>query len=678
MGQLETIASHAVGTYSGLSDQELLNFVRAEMQRAVGFENDQELCSDRETALNYVKGVMPDVPSLDNRSRAVSTDVADAIESLMPDLMEIFTGGDDVAAFLPVKPEDEAAARQETDYLNHVIFQDNPGFLNLYSGFKDALLLKTGIWKFWWQKDLSSSDEEFAGKNIVEVQLAARDGEIIGLAPEKAPEEGDGERSFRFTLRRTADRSGARYMAVPPDDFAVAPDTIRLADATYCVMRSRPRAQELIAEGYDAEKVRALPALGAGDDNTIQRARDTAGEHEKAGEESDNDLRQVEIRDHYIRVLDSSSEGGDRLTLWRVTTDAEATVLLDKSRESLVPFAAGSPYLTAHRFYGVSLAEKLFEIQRIKTALTRAVLDGAYFALNQRYEVATGAGRAGDYTISDLLRNEPGMPVRSIDGNAVRPISAGGLNFDAYGALEYFSTVAEQRSGIVRNAQGLNPDTLHDTARGAMALINAAQKRVRLIARILAETCIKELYLGLHAVLRENASAERIVRLSGKWVPVDPSRWGSRNAMTIEVGLGASGREVEVAALRQIGDMMQMIVGGQGGAIGPIVTPQNVFNLATDTAIRLGRRRPERYFTDPGLSPLGAPLQAPSLAADNGEAAWRMASLEQKTAVAREKIASEAQLKREQMAAEFELRRYQIDRQAERKAAPVEMGGSSV
>jgi hypothetical protein len=231
--------------------------------------------------------------------------------------------------------------------------------------------------------------------------------------------------------------------------------------------------------------------------------------------------------------------------------------------------------------------------------------------------------------------------------------------------------VAEQRSGIVRNAQGLNPDTLHDTARGAMALINAAQKRVRLIARILAETCIKELYLGLHAVLRENASAERIVRLSGKWVPVDPSRWGSRNAMTIEVGLGASGREVEVAALRQIGDMMQMIVGGQGGAVGPIVTAQNVFNLATDTATRLGRRRPERYFTDPANAPPAAP-------AAGGEAAYRMAALEQKTAVAREKIASEAQLKREQMAAEFELRRYQIDRQAERKPGPVEMGGTRV
>src|SRR5690606_26922049 len=106
------------------------------------------------------------------------------------------------------------------------------------------------------------------------------------------------------------------------------------------------------------------------------------------------------------------------------------------------------------------------------------------------------------------------------------------LSFEPYQALEYFNTVAEQRTGIVRNAQGLNPDTLHDTAGGAFALMAAAQKRLRLIARIFAETGLKDLYLGVHATIRESATAERMVKLRGKWVPVDPSKWGERNDMT--------------------------------------------------------------------------------------------------------------------------------------------------
>jgi hypothetical protein len=69
-----------------------------------------------------------------------STDVADTVEGLMPSLMDIFAGSDEVVRFEPVGPEDETAAQQETDYVNHVFMQQNPGFMILYSFIKDALL----------------------------------------------------------------------------------------------------------------------------------------------------------------------------------------------------------------------------------------------------------------------------------------------------------------------------------------------------------------------------------------------------------------------------------------------------------------------------------------------------------------------------------------------------------
>src|SRR5438270_13557498 len=93
-----------------------------------------------------------DMPAQEGRSRAVSTDVADTIEGLMPALMEIFAGSDEVVRFEPVGPEDVAAAEQETDYVNHVFMQQNPGFLVLYSFIKDALLSKVGVVKVWWEK----------------------------------------------------------------------------------------------------------------------------------------------------------------------------------------------------------------------------------------------------------------------------------------------------------------------------------------------------------------------------------------------------------------------------------------------------------------------------------------------------------------------------------------------
>jgi hypothetical protein len=112
-----------------------------------------KLSSDRSDAMDYYLGDMSkDMPAAEGRSSAVSTDVADTIEGLMPQLMDIFAGSDEVVRFEPVGPEDEEAAQQETDYVNHVFMQNNPGFMTLYAFIKDACLSKVGIVKVWWEE----------------------------------------------------------------------------------------------------------------------------------------------------------------------------------------------------------------------------------------------------------------------------------------------------------------------------------------------------------------------------------------------------------------------------------------------------------------------------------------------------------------------------------------------
>jgi hypothetical protein len=69
--------------------------------------------------------------------------------------------------------------------------------------------------------------------------------------------------------------------------------------------------------------------------------------------------------------------------------------------------------------------------------------------------------------------------------------------------------------------------------------------------------------------------------------------------MTVEVGLGAAGKDAEIAAINQIALDMQAIVEVQGGAQGPIVFLKNAYKLATDKAKKLGVKAPEEYYTDP-------------------------------------------------------------------------------
>jgi len=124
-----------------MSPLDLKAMLASERADALAAISAAKLMEERADAMDYYLGDMrKDMPAQEGRSRAVSTDVADTIEGLMPNLMDIFAGSDEVVRFEPVGPEDEAAAAQETDYVNHVFMQQNPGFMVLYSFIKDALL----------------------------------------------------------------------------------------------------------------------------------------------------------------------------------------------------------------------------------------------------------------------------------------------------------------------------------------------------------------------------------------------------------------------------------------------------------------------------------------------------------------------------------------------------------
>ncbi len=685
-----------VGEYTD-EQANLLRLVFEERRNSIGFELDPDLTDARVTALDYYKGDMSgDMPAPANRSKAISTDVSDAIETVLPDLMDIFTGGEDVATFQPTSPRDEDAAKQETDYLNHVIMVENEGFRLFYTLIKDALLIKTGVVKWWWEAS-EYEDEPYVGvpadQFAVFQQALREDGPLEVRGLKQRTDDATGQPVVDFTLCRHDGR--ARVAAFPPNDFSVARDTVDLKSTTYCAARSRPRAQELIAQGYPRDKVDRLPMYGAPSwKDQAELARDTAGEQSNMTAGTSGDLRIVEIVEHNLRFVNDDGEP----EIWRLVTGDEESLLLLCEKVDRIQFSAITPYPVAHRFYGRSLADLLLEIQRIKTALTRMLLDSGYFALNQRNYV--DMTKTNEFTITDLLRNEPGAPIRGAGEGAVTPLQSAGLSFEPTEVMEFFSTVAEGRTGIVRNAQGLNPDTLHATATGALALMSNSQKRVRMIARIFAETGFKDLFLGVHALIRTHPQQPKEVRLNGQWAQIDPTLWGERNDMTIEIGIGSGGQQHEMQAFTTALPVMQSIIQMQGGLQGPLITMQNAYAFLKRGFQRgLGIKGVDAVLTDPSTTqqPEGAQQPPPpdpkmveaqgklQLAQQEQQSDQQMQGqrlqMEQSTAqqkaqtdlqIAQAKLAQDAQiekykadqnlqLQREQMAMEAQLRREEMN-----------------
>jgi hypothetical protein len=158
---------------------ELRSLLEAEKLSALAASRSSKLTTERARATDYYMGDMnTDMPAADGRSQAVSSYVADTIEGLIPSMMEIFAGGDEVVRFEPVGPEDEQAAEQETDYVNHVFMQNNPGFIVLYGMIKDALLSKVGVVKVFWEEREEEERETYYDLDDQQFMMIASDPEV--------------------------------------------------------------------------------------------------------------------------------------------------------------------------------------------------------------------------------------------------------------------------------------------------------------------------------------------------------------------------------------------------------------------------------------------------------------------------------------------------------------------
>lgn len=660
-----------------ITDQELLEHCRAERRNSIGFGDGDggELIRRRERAALFYKGDMSkDIETMDKRSNAVSTDVAEAIDTSLPDLIEIFLGGDDTVTFEPNGEEDEKQARTETDFVNYVLFTLNQGFTAFQTAFKDALLMTTGIFHWWWEEE--EKPLQIKGKFTPDVAAAVQQitQNVHGI--ELQPQQESDDDYVTFQAMQLYGK--VKYKAVPPEDFTVSQDTVILGETPYCCLRERARVQELIARGFDRDKIEDLPAY-AKPEETISRARDEAGEDDRGVQGSEGPLRMVEVRTHYIRL---DIDGDDDIEIVKVTTDFEEKTLIDKEVVDHIPFSSLTPYMTGHRFYGESVADRLLEIQRIKTTLLRMLLDSGYFALNQRFEVSED--KASEYTLSDLLRNEPNMPVRSMTGDAVRPLTGASLDFDAMNALEYISVMGEQRTGIMRNAQGLNPDTLHDTAHGAMALLTAAQKRLRFIARVFAETGIRDLALGIHRTLRCNwrDGMMPLQKKSGStWSKATPGDWAERDTMRVLVGIGSGGKEQELQVITQQLEIVKELIQMQEGLTGPLVTSENLYSLLMAWSHAAGQKSAERYWSDPSSPDMQQAMQQqqaakaqqpnPQMAEVQGKLQIAQAEMQGNQQIAQQKIQLDAQVRQAQAAQDAQLQQEQVRANAAEQVARV-------
>jgi hypothetical protein len=581
-------------------DDKLL--IAAIEQHEANSETYGNLQEDRVKALEYYLG-KPLGNEVDGRSQVVYRSVFDTIEWIKPQLADIFTSGEEIVSFNPRGPEDVDGAQQETDYTTHVITERNPWFEIFLSWCHDALSQKVGYVKAYWDDSTDTITERYEGLTEDEYQALMQNDDIEVVEHEERLIGFDPTgmyviKEHTVAIQRSKPENVVRIENLAPEHVRVSQNArqVSLQDrrVDFVEHAERKTISELREEGFDVPDDINDGGDGVGDWEEELRD-DYTPFRDVEGGESDPSMRRVKVREVWIR-FDKNGDGKAELLHCVVV----GMTVLECEETDHIPIVAMCPTPLSHQHYGLSIADAVMDLQRIQTALLRGALDNQYLANNGRYGI-----NQNNVNLDDMLDSRAGGVVR-VDGSPgdnLMPLTHPTNGQVAIPMLEYIEKLASRRTGVNEMSQGLDPDSLNNQA-GAMAnnkMLTAAVQRIRFIARVFAETGIRNLFQLVHMLSLKHSRQEEIVQLRGGWVPVNPRNWVKRKDMTVNLTLGTGDKPQQIMMLQQIG-MAQK----EGLAIG-IAKPQNVYHTAVQLTKLMGRKDVEKFWTDPGPNPLQPP-----------------------------------------------------------------------
>ena len=546
-----------------MNEDEIKSLIDMEIDNSIGYI-ETETVEARTEALNaYLRN--PYGNEVEGQSQIVTGEVAEAVDGALPQLMRVFTSNDDAVQFEPVSQGDEPFAKQASQLANWVFYKQNDGFLVMHNWFKDALLQKVGIVKAYWDEKKDTSREKYKNLTDDELALLAQDGEFEIVKQEVLTNfdaNGMPYNVYNITIERTKDNSRIIVENVPPEEFLIDKRARTIEDAQFCAHRRFLPRGDLIAMGYDKDKIEDIPAYDRLSFAPERLARYSNGEMPEYIPVDDPSMQEVEVFECYIKA-DFNGTGIN--TLNRVVIAGEHILEMDDC--DYVPFHSLCPIPIPHKFFGQSLADRTTDIQLEKTTLTRQLFNNLYLTNNARVVVVEG-----QVNYDDLLTSTAGGVIRAKNINAIQQLNVTNTAGQTFPMFEYLDNVQAKRTGVSDMQQGLDPSVLQNTTATAVAaMTQQSTGKLELIARIFAETGVKSLFKGILHLLCKYQDREQTIKLSGNWVSFDPREWSDQYNVTINVGLGNGNRQEQIATLQMIMAKQEQILQGYG-MNNPLVT----------------------------------------------------------------------------------------------------------
>lgn len=526
----------------------------------------------------------------EGQSQVVSVDVQDVIESDMPSLVRVFLSSHDIMNFRPTSDADAREAEEKTKYINWIINnqKDVCSFKILHDWMKDALIQKTGVVKLEYVEEEQKKTLEVDGLDDIEVTQI-----ITGFEDDPTIEfdiKGqDKDKTGTFLeIEYTQQNKYFRIRNIPSESFLMSRNAISKEEAELVGDRTFMSRGELIAQGYEEDLIRSLPARESEENSALPQIRF----NREGGEDEENinhwASEEVEVFDLYV-LVDYDGDGIPERRRIILAGDR----ILDNDPFEIVPFAMMSAVSMPHNAIGRSRAELTQQTQRVKTVVFRQMLDNIYRVNGGRVVVNDELTN-----MDDLLVQRPNGIIRtkSDPRSAVAQLETPYIGQQALQVLQYVDSTRAQSTGQYVTNQALDNDQLHkETATRFEGIREAGAAKVELIARVFAETGYRELFEGLAWLVSNYQQSKTEIRVLGKQLSIDPRRWTRTHYAESNVGLAAGDNEESLRNLTGFYQIQNQL--RQEGSL--LVDEKTRFNTLERMAQSMEVRGFDSLFNDP-------------------------------------------------------------------------------
>jgi hypothetical protein len=528
---------------------------------------------------------------VNGRSSFVTSDVADTIEWILPTLMQLFTGGTEVASAQPQGPEDEESAKAMTKKINFDFMQQQNGYIVLHDWLKSALMNKYSGVKYWWEEGVEKVRAEWDGLEPQEAEAMKNDPEVA--VTETFLDADTGLINLKgYDLRKY---SRPRSMVVPTEELLFdlyGKDNLEECD--FVAHKKRIHKNKLKSK-YKLTDKDIGDQKGTFETYEILqdiRLKDLGG-GAFVSDKGDDDFYYI-----YECYMNDYDKQGIKIPM-KVVVFGEKAIEVEENTYGKPPFAGLTAIRMPFRAAGLSVFDLVGDIQKIRTSLMRAIMDNIYYQNN-------GINVVNPYRINmdDVLnRKEPGATWRTLHDidpqSGITPVMSNPLAPHTMQMLDTVDQMGAKRTGVsVQQGNGLDGGMLANAKSNAVSqVLTEAKSRIELIARTFAETGVKELFTAYSQMNVRWGDDEINVRFDEKWETIRKADLDGLYDIEIESGVGTGQKEMKV---QQINTMLQSLAPFLQLGYTDVISKENLYNSVTTMYDLMGWKNPDKFATNPG------------------------------------------------------------------------------